>query len=169
MGLTEQWNLQEILLLSISCIDQRQTYWPVCYQQYPIKSVHDFVELYFVVVPVKWSWRICVKSSSTELQENMKSTNFVHISSNVPYIDGLVQDCSNSSANALELLQSSTKICRCIQPPHTTGSLHPLPSPSPWLPDNLSSCPWQPARSLPLQQDRGSISHMFNELIIEIL
>ena len=25
------------------------------------------------------------------------------------YIDGLVQDCSNSSANALELLQSCTK------------------------------------------------------------
>ena len=25
------------------------------------------------------------------------------------YIDGLVQDCSNSTANALELLQSCTK------------------------------------------------------------
>ena len=31
--------------------------------------------------------------------ENMKET----------YIDDLVQDCSNSSANALELLQSCTK------------------------------------------------------------
>ena len=26
-----------------------------------------------------------------------------------PYVDGLVQDCSNSSANALELLQSCAK------------------------------------------------------------
>ena len=29
------------------------------------------------------------------------------------YIDGLVQDCSNSSANALELLQSCTKPWIC--------------------------------------------------------
>ena len=31
-------------------------------------------------------------------------------------IDGFVQDCSNSIANALELLQSFTKpsICKCI-------------------------------------------------------
>ena len=27
----------------------------------------------------------------------------------IPHIDGLVQDCSNSIANALELLQSCTK------------------------------------------------------------
>ena len=31
------------------------------------------------------------------------------------YIDGLVQDCSNSSALALELLQSCTKPSACIQ------------------------------------------------------
>ena len=32
------------------------------------------------------------------------------------YIDGLVQDCNNSIANALELLQSCTKpsICQCV-------------------------------------------------------
>ena len=30
------------------------------------------------------------------------------------YIDGLVQDCSNSIANALELLQSSTKQSVCL-------------------------------------------------------
>ena len=28
----------------------------------------------------------------------------------IPYIDGLVQDCSNSIANALELLQSCTAL-----------------------------------------------------------
>ena len=30
------------------------------------------------------------------------------------YIDGLVEDCSNSIANALELLQSSTKPSVCL-------------------------------------------------------
>ena len=30
-----------------------------------------------------------------------------------PYINGLVQDCSNSIANALELLQSCTKPSIC--------------------------------------------------------
>ena len=32
----------------------------------------------------------------------------------VDYIDGLVQDCSNSSALAMELLQSCTKLSICI-------------------------------------------------------
>ena len=31
------------------------------------------------------------------------------------YIDGLVQDCSNSIGNALELLQSRTKPCALYQ------------------------------------------------------
>ena len=31
----------------------------------------------------------------------------------IDYIDGLVQDCSNSIANALELLQSCTKLSIC--------------------------------------------------------
>ena len=37
------------------------------------------------------------------------------VSVNTPegYVDGLVQDCSNSIANALELLQSGTKPSMC--------------------------------------------------------
>ena len=38
-----------------------------------------------------------------------------HCVSLYQYIDGLVQDCSNSSALALELLQSCTKPSTCIQ------------------------------------------------------
>ena len=34
---------------------------------------------------------------------------YVYLNKQVYYIDGLVQDCSNSIANALELLQSCTK------------------------------------------------------------
>ena len=35
-------------------------------------------------------------------------TNYVHYSWETLYIDSLAQDCSNSIANALELLQSCT-------------------------------------------------------------
>ena len=48
------------------------------------------------------------------------------------YLDGLVQDCSNSIANALELLQSCTKpsiytYCGlCDQTPATVGHMHVL-------------------------------------------
>ena len=35
------------------------------------------------------------------------------LSSSEAYIDGLVQDCSNSIANAMELLQSCTKLSIC--------------------------------------------------------
>ena len=38
-----------------------------------------------------------------------KNTKYPHVN-----IDGLVQDCSNSIANALELLQSCTKPLICI-------------------------------------------------------
>ena len=40
----------------------------------------------------------------------------------VSYIDGLVQDCSNSIANALELLQSCTKPSMFGCPPHMRGA-----------------------------------------------
>ena len=44
-----------------------------------------------------------------------------------PHIDGLVQDCSNSIADALELLQSCTKpsLC-CYHPPALSISAHSL-------------------------------------------
>ena len=48
------------------------------------------------------------------------------------YIEGLVRDCSNSIANALELLQSSTKPYFFLNPlyhllRYSAGSLSPLP------------------------------------------
>ena len=47
------------------------------------------------------SWRYCSKNSPRQAPGdfNCSSTDF----------DGLVQDCSNSSASAMELLQSCTK------------------------------------------------------------
>ena len=47
----------------------------------------------------------------------------------IPYIiDGLVQDCSNSIANALELLQSCTKPSTCFSDQffHTHTTKHSL-------------------------------------------
>ena len=44
-------------------------------------------------------------------------------------IDGLVQDCSNSSALAMELLQSCTKPSELRYPKHQTAVTLPSPAP----------------------------------------
>ena len=59
-------------------------------------------------------WRLeCAKKVQYPLPETMMSI-VAYL-----YIDGLAQDCSNSNANALELLQSCTKpsICTCVTRP----------------------------------------------------
>ena len=43
------------------------------------------------------------------MQQNMDITGMCVTPNTGRYIDGLVQDCSNSSALAMELLQSDTK------------------------------------------------------------
>ena len=60
------------------------------------------------------------------------------------YFDGLVQGCSNSIANALELLQSCTKpsIWSCLPPQEWPGV---VPSRSRQSPDG-AQLPWQTAR-----------------------
>ena len=39
----------------------------------------------------------------------MNGVSVMRVWEKIDHVDGLVQDCSNSSANALELLQSYTK------------------------------------------------------------
>ena len=66
-------------------------------------------ELAESVRPHLESWTFHVMDSLTrcvsKLQEDVKFLIYA-----VGYLDGLVQDCSNSIANALEVLQSCTKL-----------------------------------------------------------
>ena len=91
--------------------------------QYPLKHAQSFAVLCFaVVVFISFWWFIrCIHPYSSRplhwhwsFPEPMK------------YIDGSVQDCSNSTANALELLQSCTKTIDMgkICPHQNTNCVH---------------------------------------------
>ena len=54
------------------------------------------------------------KQKVTQLISMNKKEDQTKVLQQWRYIDGLVQDCSNSTANALELLQSSTKPSICL-------------------------------------------------------
>ena len=60
-----------------------------------------------------------LKTSSAKYPSFSTGLNVLIIQELIPYINSLVQDCSNSSANALELLQSCTK-------PLIYGNMHCL-------------------------------------------
>ena len=52
----------------------------------------------FILPMLKWPW------------DNFNANRYRYFSITLYDIDGLVQTCSNSTANALELLQSCTKL-----------------------------------------------------------
>ena len=75
----------------------------------------------FKIYP-SFSWSVIEISVSKSGTEDVCYSSFHKISRYyttipqclLPYIDGLVQDCSDSTVNALELLQSSTKPVICV-------------------------------------------------------
>ena len=113
-----------------------------------------------VLILHEWGFQPSASYQCWEMIENACTCIFSETNSaplGAWYFDGLVQDCSNSSANALELLQSCTKpliysfdffcVAVCATPPTLTPPLPAHTASAPATPSPIIVAPVEPPTS----------------------
>ena len=101
------WNFKDILWNGSRYLRNVRADWNETMGMWVDKILDQPCDLELWPRPWLWPWFFFV--FLIYMHKNTSDTTSVHEKMFVLYIDGLVQDCSNSMANTLELLHSCTK------------------------------------------------------------